>query len=567
MRRPQHLYKQRGLILLGILLMLILASGYFVFSRWNSGALFAQKNHNTLLALTQAKQALIGWSVNHPEWPGLMPYPDRNQDDKYDGFADCYAKNVNFGYNFVIGQLPVLGNGVGYDINCQDSNKITAVNSINLDIRDGNGDRLWYEVSQNLLYDYYGTGNFPIINPNIVNNPNAKWLEVRNRNGVLISNRVAVVIMSPGVPIGMQDRSGSAPLANQFLDKITADDGNVYQNYGYPQPGVTAVQTFIQDVSSNDFNDKLIYITIDELIEALQKRAAGEARKALLNYYNNQHFFPYAAGINSNTNAYQCVQGNLYGLLPVISSTPYPCSCTANQSCNCHFSGVNSIQYTRNSNVYGMANGACSLTNSNKTCACKGAGACFSSTGKTAQFTCDACGNCSSSSAVAGGYTFSAKAAFTNPTNGCISKGNDITCTGTAAGTFNVQNCTAVEFSSVVSLPNWFKLNKWHDYLYYAVSPNCTSANHANCTNAPQLTVGSVGNASSVVITTGAPIISAPFASSKNTAQNRPSCAVNDYLDSVQNTQASENPNIPYDAVNIPRTSYYNDQMFIVSPL
>ncbi|MEI7574486.1 MAG: hypothetical protein WCJ00_02170, partial [Methylotenera sp.] len=119
-------------------------------------------------------------------------------------------------------------------------------------------------------------------------------------------------------------------------------------------------------------------------------------------------------------------------------------------------------------------------------------------------------------------------------------------------------------------LPAWFTSNGWHNYIYYAVSSNCTSS-ATNCTTAtPQLTVGSKAGVRSLLIASGKPIIATPFASSKASAQlTRPSCDVKDYLDSTQNTNVNlvnGSGDLVYDAINSPRGASYNDQMFIVAP-
>jgi len=171
----------------------------------------------------------------------------------------------------------------------------------------------------------------------------------------------------------------------------------------------------------------------------------------------------------------------------------------------------------------------------------------------------------------AGSFTFTSTAGFSAATGGCSNSGGNISCSGTTAGTFTLNSCADPALSTSVSgLPAWFTSNGWHNYIYYAVSSNCTSS-ATNCTTAtPQLTVGSKAGVRSLLIASGKPIIATPFASSKASAQlTRPSCDVKDYLDSTQNTNVNlvnGSGDLVYDAINSPRGASYNDQMFIVAP-
>lgn len=584
LRESRLKFTQKGAVLIFMAFILGLGAAAYLLKTFNSENVKTKQSIKTAKTLKEAKIALIAWAVNHTNTPGLMPYPDRNGDGNYDDTSDCYAPNINFASYFTLGRLPLFKS----DPNC-----VNAKNNVNSgladDFRDGTGERLWYEVSRNLLHDYKSTvpnpdGVSPIINPSIVNTPIYPWFVVRDRNGTIISNRVAAVIIAPGAPSGAQDHSGGIANANQYLDKIVMADGTPYQNYGYQDAATNPTQEFIvgddfKVVAKNDptyknqaiepyyYNDKLVYITIDELMAALEKRAAAEMRAGLNKYYASTGFYPYAAGLNLATNAHQCVKGNLQGFLPITTASNYTCSCTNTKNCNCHFAGINSIKYTRVSGVYGssgaaLPTGSCSVENSNQTCACSGAGSCKSSSGLTTQFSCDACGACSSSPTVNGSFSFLAKGNFSASTAGCIGNGGSVGCTGSVAGTFAVDACTDAEFNSAYALPAWFTANNWQDYIYYEVSPNCTSANHASCTTAtPQIKVGEKQGIRSLLITTGRTIIATPFAV-KNSAQIQPSCALGDYLDSTENI----NSDAVYDALNTPRNLRFNDQMFVVAP-
>ena len=76
------------------------------------------------------------------------------------------------------------------------------------------------------------------------------------------------------------------------------------------------------------------------------------------------------------------------------------------------------------------------------------------------------------------------------------------------------------------------------------------------------LNVGARG-AEALLVTTGKPINTAPFAVSRGASQLRPSCnTLNNYLDSVENA----NGDAVYDATSTQGSASYNDQTFVVPP-
>ena len=555
MQKPnKSISKQKGVALILMAFIIGLAAIAYLLHTLDPARLRAEQDKKTMLTLNEAKQALIAWSVNHPNTPGLMPYPDRNNDGNYDDTSDCFANNVNFAPNFTLGRLPLFQS----DPNC-----INAKNTVNTgledDFRDGTGERLWYEASGNLLHDYKNNGGnpngtSPIINPSIINSPTKPWFVVRDRNGVIISNRVAAVIISPGAVSGVQNRSGGIANANQYLDKVVMADGTPYQNYGYQDTATNPIQEFIigddfRMVAKNDptykdqsiepyyYNDKLVFITIDELMYAIEKRALEQTRDTLSKFKAANGFYPFAAdlGFNSspNPNQNQCVQGNLRGLLPVNVPTAHTCSCTSStKTCNCNFGVVRSISFTRIGGSFvatgGGANaptGACTVSPvNNKMCTCNGAGSCKRSSGAV-QFSCDACGTCTAT--VAGTNQFSSTGVFTSSL-GCTNLSpNKVTCPSTANGTLTLGACNANETIKSLPtagglLPAWFTANQWEKYIVYAVSSDCTSTGTClTSTSPPKITVGLNQNINAIV------------AGSLVNPNN--SCNISNYLSSAEN--------------------------------
>lgn len=544
-------HKQTGAVLILLAFILGLSVTAYLLHAANTANLKANQDEKTYQTLGEAKKALIAWAVAHPNTPGLMPYPDRNNDGNYDNTSDCYASNVNFSPAFTLGRLPLYKS----DPNCINTKNLVT-HGLSGEFMDGSGERLWYEVSKNLLHDYKNNGDpagtSPIINPSIINTPTYPWFIVRNRNGTVISNRVAAVIMAPNQPLTSQDRSSGIAAANQYLDKVVMSDGTPYKNYTYYDPATSLTpQEFIigddsRAVPKNDptyknqsvepyyFNDKLVYITIDELMYALEKRVLAETKKALNQYHAVNNYYPFAAGLGLVSNQNQCVKGNFRGLLPVNAPSAHTCTCTASsKTCNCNFAIISSTAFTRATGTFvidgGGANapaGACSVLASDpKTCTCKGAGSCKRASGAT-QFSCNACGTCVAT--VSGSSRFTTTADFLASTGGCSNTGNAASCSTVTDGTFTLGACNSNEM--IKSLPNvggllptWFMGNGWEKYLVYAVSTDCASTGAcATTTSPPKITVGLNPNVSAVVATS--------IASPSN------SCSIADYLTSIENT-------------------------------
>lgn len=561
--------KQKGAALILIAFILGLGAAVFVLKTYNADTARARQDEKTYKALAEAKQALIAWAVNHPNTPGLMPYPDRNGDSNYDDTSDCYASNVNFAPNFTIGRLPLFKS----DPNCVNA-KSTVKSGLAGDFRDSSGERLWYEVSQNLLHDYKNNGDpngtSPIINPSIINTPTNEWFVVVDRSGKVLSDRVAAVIIAPGAPVGNQDRSSGIADANQYLDKVVMASGKNYKNYTYYDSAIPLLkQEFIvgddmrlvseddptyknQTVEPYYFNDKLVYITADELMAAIEKRAAAEVKTAIKNYKLSTSYNPYASILGGNKN-YSCVVGMLAGALPI--AAPHTSSCTytgvtsATSNSSCSFADVDSIIFTKTGANFNGSSGACQFNR--KVCTCSGAGTC---TRAAQSFSCDSAGLCSAN--ISGTYKFSG-GVFDSVTSKCTSScGTDITCSGIGGGAFSHSSCTDSPFNDVTTnskLPIWFTTNLWQNYIYYTAQRGAS----------PTLSAGGRSGITAIAITTGYPVPTTPF-TAKGAAQVRLSCNLSDNLDT--NINVTGNATGLYESLNKPRSPNYNDQIFVISP-
>ena len=545
--------KQKGATLILAVFIIALASTIYMLRAFDPLKLSLEQDRRTYIELNEAKQALIALAVSHKSYPGQFPYPDRREvvNPNYDGRSDCPPSNTAFvapaSYNLFLGQLPISGQ----DLPCENP-----VDGLGEDFHDAQGNRLWYAISRNLVHHYEflqaDPSSNPVINPSIISNPNYPWLVVKDRNGAVISDRVAVVIMAPGNVLNGQNRTGVAPTANQYLDAFqigattlsNADYDSADEDFIIGQDSKSMTDADNSVTKPYYFNDKLVYITIDELIQALTSRSRGEAAKLLNDYKAKNGQFPYAANLGSNLNNHNSSGVTTGGILPIDITDS--CGCSSDSICSCSFSPINSVTMFRDSGTWDSSEdaGLCSSGSSTKNCTCTGAGSC-SRSGRT--FSCTSGGQCEHVNLVASPlnkfiYKLNNYADFNTASLGCV-----ITMDNLPRDTANCNNIG--NFSIGLRESDWFKTNLWQDYFYYQWSL------------ANDLQVGTKLGVSAILVGAGEPVINPPF-SVKGAAQIRPSSNLDDYLDSTENI----NGNNVFDATNRINTDNYNDQIFIVAP-
>jgi len=555
MRPPQPRHpaqaKQRGAALMVMLIIMVMGALTFLVSSLSKPGMQIERDKVTAAALAQAKDEVMGniMSGVGGQIPGNLLTPDMLSISEippynYDGTANSGCLDASKPGSSPTPGLPLINSGANMRCLGRLPWKAYGMSTSSPSENDPTGVMPWYAISANLV-DPLNV----IFNPGLLNaNPTHPWLTVRDMNGNVLSSRAAIVLMIPGSPLPGQSRP-SSPLGgpNQYLDSITVPAGctapcvaGTYNNFDLDDDFIMGDEhrwiadpnnptNRIEDTTYH-FNDKLIYVTIDELMPLIVKRAAGEARSALNSYNSAKGHFPDAALLGTTGAP---VPGNDSGLLPIST-----CSCASSVSCSCDF-GLASITFTRSSSNWTSDSGACTKTS--KVCTCTGAGNCIRSLDS---FACDNSGNCTHNTA--GTYTFAPAAnhVISSALKGssCTWFGGTVDCNG--SGSF-----TIMETQLSTSLASWFTDNLWQDYFYYHRS------------NSSSLQAGTQGNIQALIVGAGAPVISAPF-TSKGSAQVRPSGNINDYLDSAENT----NGDLLFDATNKPRSSSYNDQVFIVAP-
>lgn len=320
---------QRGQALLAMLVILVLGLSATIYALVRPTSSTVERDKITAAALAQAKAALIGYAagVNDlagGERPGDLPCPDSN-DSGAPGTPNCNTQALR------IGRLPWKTLGLH-------------------DLRDGDGERLWYAVSTNFKNSTRTTCTAPG-DAGCLNSDTRGTITVRNNAGTVIHDGsnpdaftpsgVIAVIFAPGAILqrqgagASQDRScsggsctaagvcTSSPLTNtakcnpvNYLDRLSGVEDNADFIDSSNSDGF--ISGVIRDASGNLIvNDRLITITYDDLMPLLQRRVAKEALNSLTAYASaNNGRYPWAAPVTDVTTPYSDNNGERFGRLP-----------------------------------------------------------------------------------------------------------------------------------------------------------------------------------------------------------------------------------------------------------
>lgn len=276
----QVITKQKGAALIIFALVLVLAASAFLVSILDASGMKVERDKKTAAALAEAKAALIGYSTSYTR-PGALPCPDTNND----GTAD---PNANIGCFSNIGRLPWKALGL-------------------MDIRDGNGESLWYALSTNFAYVPSNsiinsddtTGNFFVCSA--IGCGDASPIPATPINVPLpISSQQAAILFSSGSVLTGQDRqNGVDPNPNpalnidnakksiNYLDIITVGV-NQFNN----ATGSSNGNDFVLSPTTSAYNDRLLTISTNEIFSNVDKRMQAKATltgiaSCLIEYANN----------------------------------------------------------------------------------------------------------------------------------------------------------------------------------------------------------------------------------------------------------------------------------------
>ncbi len=226
--------EQEGVALLVLVFILALAVTAYALQMATANEFKADRELKTSKALMDAKSALLGWSVLQ-NTPGQLPCPE---DTSLIGLPTEGQAKTSCSLP-AIGRLPWRTLGLG-------------------DIRDGNGDKLWYVISSGF--------RTPPINSNT-----PAQLSIDG-----IPNSAVAIIFSVGLPFAGQARAAydvaPAPITN-YLEASNSDGDN----------------TFISQGVVGSFNDRLLAIKQSELFSIVTNRVLrmvrGDSTEGLIKYY------------------------------------------------------------------------------------------------------------------------------------------------------------------------------------------------------------------------------------------------------------------------------------------
>lgn len=211
-------HRERGIVLLGLMIALFLAAGFLVLSRANRAPNQAARDSLDIPALQQAREALLARAVSDANRPGSLPCPA--PDSNGSALAPPCATYV--------GWFPWRTLGLP-------------------DLRDQSGERLWYVLSPSLQ-------DSGAINSNAVSS-----LTLDGGSGI------AALIIAPGAPLAGQSRPSFSP-----ADYLDAKDGNPATS------NADLNDSYFSAQSSENFNDKVLVLSTSALFAGVSKRVLGE---------------------------------------------------------------------------------------------------------------------------------------------------------------------------------------------------------------------------------------------------------------------------------------------------
>lgn len=559
-------HKQRGVVLLVVMLLILVAGSFVMLKALNVAANRREADPDavTFLALKQAKQALIGYAVNTPALtpaglgPGRLPCPDLNGDGAAAGTCSLGGANA------MTGRYPYR-------------------EIMSDEIVDGSGEPLWYSLDE--AYRYH-------LSSAVINSDTANVLAVDAETDIV------AVIIAPGAAVGTQERGAGSGIAD-FLESDNASVDDALFTLADP------------DVP---FNDRLVTITRAEMMAAVERRVLGEAANALNAYYRLYGGYPFASVFqNPATGNFNPGVGVTAGHLPLhvdrpgvddYFAAPFTLSWnvpvdgvlsagSAPQDACLRSNQCNDTDPDINTNFAGttvtFATGACIWTNA-EAFTCGGIeSVSLSVDGGTLERTyavdMEIVGV---TPAITAPNATLARRRALNLANAALPDGSRVTLTvfdklngvprgaarsltlapGDAVAFFDVANVPffpgddsteiANPASSPGGLPRWFTANHWHHTVYYAIAPDeavggtgCSAGTNCLTVNrdrAGPLADQTIDKARGVVLTAGADLNAA-----------RPSAALGDYFEGENATP--DNTYVRADA-----STLTNDQLRILDP-
>ncbi|OIR15792.1 hypothetical protein GALL_32930 [mine drainage metagenome] len=285
-----YIQRQRGAAMMIMLVIMIIGVITFLVGALSNSTLKSARDQQAADVLVQARDALIGRAVSDASHPGSLPCPDSHPPGNppgspaaaLEGTSDPMSGNDCPNY---LGRLPWKTLGLP-------------------DLRDGNGERLWYALSRTLRDS---------ISAQPINSDTQGWLSL---TGTITLNNVAAIVFAPGAALCGQSRTTSAT-ANQYLETVSTISATA--------PTAITVRAASNDCSNQPYNDNLLAITTDQIFQPVEMRIAREVKVCLDEYaaapvLTNGNLpslkYPWAATVNPLS--YAGNYGTLFGRIPYL---------------------------------------------------------------------------------------------------------------------------------------------------------------------------------------------------------------------------------------------------------
>ncbi len=249
--------QQDGAALLLMLLVLIIFLGTFaIYSSDDGEQIQISQREKTARSLALAKERLLSFilidAIKVPAQAtpriGEFPCPDRDNEGHSNGSTSCQN----------IGWFPWK--------------------TLELeDLRDSSGSNLWYAVAP----DFQDSGDRsaePQLNSQTWDT--LGYFRLKDINNV--EHKVAAVIISPGAALAAQNqsRSSSDNVASTVIGEYLEGENS------------NGDDLFIEPIQPGE-NDQLVYITVDEVKEAVTDLVMRTIAAMLRDYYNSYNFYPF----------------------------------------------------------------------------------------------------------------------------------------------------------------------------------------------------------------------------------------------------------------------------------
>jgi hypothetical protein len=258
-----------------VLLTFLIAASIVLGDLVSASASRTERESDTVAVLMQAKQALIARAALDNDRPGSLPCPARDTlgaqpGPPYGAGDPCNpgtgAATAGAFRNFLVGRLPWR--------------------TLMLpELRDKDNEPLWYAISD----------EFRDVDANRINSNTLGSLTVA---GSAPANRIVAIIFAPGAPLPWQNRDPTSPAAlNNVANYLEGEN-----DYTLDPAGENDFE-FEARPRSQTFNDILVVITQQELMDAVENAVAARIEKEikpwLTRYYTDWgNHYPFAAAFD-----------------------------------------------------------------------------------------------------------------------------------------------------------------------------------------------------------------------------------------------------------------------------